>query len=153
MKNLNRGYLFALRHNLRRWRLDTQKILTRERVMPTGVTHIFFFYSGIILIIVLGVYSGLFCILKMMYLFSLCVVSLLSSRINISALVWFYNLLKYMIVHFLFHWALYSFVDLHGSCGCFTYQGAFKMDRIVLDWERWRISFLELEAVTLNWIP
>jgi hypothetical protein len=34
------------------------------------------------------------------YLFSLCVVLLLSSRFTASALVLFYNFLKYLVFHF-----------------------------------------------------
>jgi hypothetical protein len=32
------------------------------------------------------------------------------------------------------------------------YQGAFKIDRRVLDWKRWKILMLELEAVPHNWM-
>jgi hypothetical protein len=39
---------------------------------------------------------------RTLYLFSLCVVSLLSSRFTASALVWFYNFLKYLVFHFFF---------------------------------------------------
>jgi hypothetical protein len=56
--------------------------------MPSGVTHIisfFFVHLGIILILVLGFYSGLSCRVRTVYLFSLCVVSLLSSRFTASA--------------------------------------------------------------------
>jgi hypothetical protein len=35
----------------------------------------------------------------------------------------------------------------------FMYQGVIRMDRRVLDWKRWRISVLELEAVPRSWIP
>jgi hypothetical protein len=34
------------------------------------------------------------------YLFTQCVVSLLSSRFTASALVWFSNFLKYLVFHF-----------------------------------------------------
>jgi hypothetical protein len=57
--------------------------------------------------------SGIF---RTMYLFSLRVVSLLSSRITSSALVWFSNFLWYSTV--LFHSALSSFEDPDESCGC-----------------------------------
>jgi hypothetical protein len=67
---------------------------------------------------ILGFYSGLPGRVRTVYLFSLCVVSLLSSRFTASALVWLSTFLKYLVLHFLFHWALCSFVDLHGSCGC-----------------------------------
>jgi hypothetical protein len=51
--------------------------------MPSGVTHILVFifvYLGIILILVSGFYSGLSGRDRMVYIFSLCVISLLSSR-------------------------------------------------------------------------
>jgi hypothetical protein len=48
---------------------------------------------------------------------SVCVVLLLSSRFTPIALVWFSNFLKYLVFHFLFHWALCSFVDFHGCRG------------------------------------
>jgi hypothetical protein len=32
----------------------------------------------------------------------------------------------------------------------FMYQGAFRVDRRVLDWKRWRISMLELEVVPIG---
>jgi hypothetical protein len=51
---------------------------------------------------------------RMVYLFGLCVVLMWSSRFTASALVWFYNFLKYLV----FHWALCQFLDLHWSCGC-----------------------------------
>jgi hypothetical protein len=50
-------------------------------------------HLGIILILVLGFYSGLSGKVRTVYLFSLCVVSLLSSRFTSSALVWFSNFL------------------------------------------------------------
>jgi hypothetical protein len=43
------------------------------------------------LILVLGFYSGLSGRVRTMYLFSLCVVSLLSCRFATSAFVWFLN--------------------------------------------------------------
>jgi hypothetical protein len=46
----------------------------------------YFVHLGIILILVLGFYSGLSGKVRMVYLFSLCVVSLLSSRFTASAL-------------------------------------------------------------------
>jgi hypothetical protein len=70
--------------------------------MPSGVTHILsFVHLGIILILVLGVYSGVSGRVLTVYLFSLCVVSLLSSRFTATALVWFSNFLKYLIFYFL----------------------------------------------------
>jgi hypothetical protein len=68
--------------------------------MPNGVTHIFFFHFGIIFILVLGFYSGPSDRVRTVYLFSLCVVLLLSSRFTASALVWFYNFLKYLVFQF-----------------------------------------------------
>jgi hypothetical protein len=62
--------------------------------MPSGVTHILVFISvhlRITLILVLGFYSGLSGKVTTVYLFSPCVVSLLSSRFTASALVWFSN--------------------------------------------------------------
>jgi hypothetical protein len=81
-------------------------------------SHTFFVHLGIILILALGFYSGLSGRVRAVYLFSLCIVSLLSSRFTASLLVWFSNFLEYLVFHFLFHWAPCSFVDLHGSCGC-----------------------------------
>jgi hypothetical protein len=69
--------------------------------MPSGVTHtLFFVHLGITLILVLGFYSGLSGKVKTVYHFILCAVSLLSSRFTASALVWFYNFLKYLVFHF-----------------------------------------------------
>jgi hypothetical protein len=65
-----------------------------------GVTYILFVHLDIILIPVLGFYSGLSGRLRTVYLFSLCVVSLLSSRFTASALVWFSNFLKSLVFHF-----------------------------------------------------
>jgi hypothetical protein len=68
--------------------------------MPSGVIHILFFvHLNIILIFVLEFYSGLSGRVRTAYLFSLCVVSLLSSRFTASAFVWFSNFLKYLIFH------------------------------------------------------
>jgi hypothetical protein len=63
-------------------------------------SYTFFVHLGIILSLVLGFYLGLSGRVKMVYLFSLCVVSLLSSRFTANALVWFSNFLKYMTFHF-----------------------------------------------------
>jgi hypothetical protein len=57
--------------------------------MPIGVNHILVFlfvHLCIILILVLRFYSGLSGTVRTVYLFSLCVVSLLSSRFTASAL-------------------------------------------------------------------
>jgi hypothetical protein len=104
--------------------------------MSSGVTHILVFlfvHLGIILILALGFYSDLSARVRAVYLFSLCVVSLLSSRFTASALAWFYNFLK----HFVFHY----FISLSSVLICrssrilwlFMYQGAFRMDRRGLD--------------------
>jgi hypothetical protein len=67
-------------------------------------SSIIFFVHLVILILVLGVYSGLSGIVKKVYLFSLCVVSLLSSRFTASELVWLPNFLEvFGIPFFLFH--------------------------------------------------
>jgi hypothetical protein len=51
-----------------------------------------------ILILLLGFYSGLSGRVRTVYLFGL-LLSLLSSRFTVSALVWFFNFLKYMVFH------------------------------------------------------
>jgi hypothetical protein len=72
--------------------------------MPSGVIHILvsFIYLGIISFLVLWFYSGLSGRVRTVYLFTQCVVSLLSSRFSASALVWFSNFLKYLVFHFFF---------------------------------------------------
>jgi hypothetical protein len=52
-------------------------------------SYTLFIHLDIILILVLGFHSGLSSTVKTVYLFSLCVVSLLSSRFTASALVVF----------------------------------------------------------------
>jgi hypothetical protein len=84
--------------------------------MPSGVTHMLFVHLGIILILVLGFYSGLSGRVRTVYLFSLCVVLLFSSMITAS--IFFLIFLSIWYSTFLFYSALCSFVDLHGSCGC-----------------------------------
>jgi hypothetical protein len=59
----------------------------------------YFVHLGIILILLLGFYSGLSGRVGTVYLFNLCVVSLLSSRFIASAWVWFSNFLKYVVFH------------------------------------------------------
>jgi hypothetical protein len=59
----------------------------------------FFVHLAITLILVLGFYSSLSFIVRLVYLFSLRVVSLLFSRFTASTLVWFYNFLKYFVFH------------------------------------------------------
>jgi hypothetical protein len=63
--------------------LCVQLVQARERVMPTGITHIFIFlvHLGIIVMVVLGLYSGLSGRVRTVYLFSLYVVPLLSSSL------------------------------------------------------------------------
>jgi thiamine transporter ThiT len=101
--------------------------------MPSGVTHTFFIHLGIILILVLGFYSGLSAGVRTVYLFSLCVVSLLSSRFTASALVWFYNFLKYLVFHFFISLSTVFICRSSWILWLFMYQGAFRMDRRVLD--------------------
>jgi hypothetical protein len=85
--------------------------------MPSGVTNILFLCSlRYNLVLVLEFYSGLSGRVWTVYIFSLCVVSLLSSRFTASAFVWFSNFLKYLVYHIFI--SLCAFVDLHGSCGC-----------------------------------
>jgi hypothetical protein len=56
--------------------------------MSSGVTHILLVvHLDIILILVLGFYSGLSRRVRMVHLFSLCEVSLLSSRFTAGVLV------------------------------------------------------------------
>jgi hypothetical protein len=56
--------------------------------MPSGITHILFLvHLGIILILVLGLYSSLSGRIRTVYLFSLCAVSLLSNRFAASVLI------------------------------------------------------------------
>jgi hypothetical protein len=63
--------------------------------------HILYFvHLGIILILALGFYSGLSGRVRTVYLFSLCIVSLLSNRFTASVLVWLSNFLKYLVFHF-----------------------------------------------------
>jgi hypothetical protein len=72
--------------------------------MSSGVIHtLSFVHLGIILILVLGFYLGLSGRIRTEYLFSVSVVSLLSSRFTASALVWTSNFLKHLVFHVLFH--------------------------------------------------
>jgi hypothetical protein len=64
--------------------------------------YFLFVHLRIIVILVLRFYSGLSGRVRTVYLFSLCVVSLLSGRFTASALVRFSNFLKYLVFHFLF---------------------------------------------------
>lgn len=71
--------------------------------MPSGVTHTrFCFQLDIISMLVLVFYSGLSCRVRTVYLFSLCVVSLLSNMFTASAFVCFSNFLKNLVFHFLY---------------------------------------------------
>jgi hypothetical protein len=72
--------------------------------MPSDVIHLpsYFVHLGIILMLALGFYSGLSGRVRTVYLCSLCVVSLLSSRFTASALLWFYDFLKYEYLVFNF---------------------------------------------------
>jgi hypothetical protein len=70
---------------------------------------------------------------RTVYLFSLCVVSLLSSRFIASELVRFSNFLKYLVFHFLISLSTVFICRSSWITWLFAYQGAFKMDRRVLD--------------------
>jgi hypothetical protein len=94
---------------------------------------LFLVHVGIILMLVLGFYSGLSGRVRMVYLFSLCVVSLLSSRFTASALVRFSDFLKYLVFHFLISPSTVFIYRSSWTLGFLTYQGAFGMDRRVLD--------------------
>jgi hypothetical protein len=105
----------------------------------------FFFHLGIMLRLVLGLYSGLSGRVMAMYLFSLCVVSLLSSRFPASALVWLYDFLKYLVFHFFISVSTVFICRSSWILWLFMYQGAFRMDRRDFDWKRWRISMLDYD--------
>jgi hypothetical protein len=98
-------------------------INTVSWIVPSGVTHL--------LILVLGFYSGLPGTVKTVYLFSLCVVSLLSSRFASSALVWFSNFLKYLVCNFFISLKTVFFCISSWILWLFLYQGAFRMGRRV----------------------
>jgi hypothetical protein len=96
--------------------------------MPSGVfcSHRYHFNSCIGVLVMSGS-------IMTVYLFSLCIVSLLSSKFTARALVWFSNFFKYLVVHF--------FISLSTAVICgsswipwlIIYQGAFRIDRRVLD--------------------
>jgi hypothetical protein len=65
------------------------------------------------------------------YLLCLCAVSLLSSRFTASALVWFYNFLKYGIPLFISLSTVFIRRSPWILC-LFIYQGTFKLDRRIL---------------------
>jgi hypothetical protein len=78
----------------------------KDASMPAGklFQSFFFFHLGIILILALGFYSGLSGRVRMVYLLSLCIVSLLSTRFTVSALVRFSNFfLSIWYSTFVFH--------------------------------------------------
>jgi hypothetical protein len=58
------------------------------------------------------------------YLFSLCVVSLLSSRSTASALVWFSNFLKYLVFHIFISLSTVFIYRSSLILWLFMYQGA-----------------------------
>jgi hypothetical protein len=62
-------------------------------------SYTLYFHLGIILILVFGFYSGLSGRVRTVYLFSLYIVSLLSSRFTVSALV--NNEFEWKIVDFI----------------------------------------------------
>jgi hypothetical protein len=102
--------------------------------MPSGVSHTFFFvHLGIILNPVLEFYSGLYGRVRTVYLFSLCAVSLLSSRFTASAVVWFCNFLKYLVFHFIISLSTVFLCKSSLILWLFRYQGAFRMDRKALE--------------------
>jgi hypothetical protein len=70
--------------------------------MPNGITRkvVSLVRLGIVLMPVLRVHSALSGSDWTVYLFSLCVVSLLSSRFTAGALVWSSNFPKYLVFHF-----------------------------------------------------
>jgi hypothetical protein len=71
-----------------------------NELCPVASHILVFFHLGIILMLVLGIYSGLSGRVRTVRLFSICVVSLLSSGFTASALVWLSNFLKYLVLHF-----------------------------------------------------
>jgi hypothetical protein len=81
----------------------------------------------------LGFYSGLSGKVRTVYLFSLCVVSLLSSTFTACALVWFSNFLKCFVFHFFISLSTVFVCRASWILWLFTYQSAFRMDRRVLD--------------------
>jgi hypothetical protein len=86
-----------------------------------------------ILNLVLEFYSGLSGRVRTVYLFSLCVISLLSSRFTASALVWFSNFVKYLVFHFFISLSTVFICRSSWILWVFMYQGEFRMDRRVLD--------------------
>jgi hypothetical protein len=103
--------------------------------MPSDATHTRFFlvHLGIILIAVLGFYSGLPGRVRAVFLFSICVVSLLSSWFTDSALVWFSCFLKYLVLYLSISLSTVFICRSAWFLWLFMYQAAFRMDRRVLD--------------------
>jgi hypothetical protein len=125
--------------------------------MPIGVTHILVFLFvhllvSIILVLVLGFYWGRSGRVRTVYVFSLYIISLLSSRFSASALMWFSNFLKYLVFHFFISLST-VFIYRSSILLLLMYQGACSMNRRVSNWKRWRISLLELKTVPHSWIP
>jgi hypothetical protein len=73
--------------------------LVNELCPLAKLIYFSFVHLDITLVLILEFYSGLPGRVRTVYLFSLCVVSLLSSRFNASALVWFYNFLESLLFH------------------------------------------------------
>jgi hypothetical protein len=96
-------------------------------------SYSFFVHLGITLILVLGFYSGLSSRVRMVYLFSLCIVLLLSSRFAATALVWFSNFLKYLVFHFFISLSTAFICRFSWILWLLMYEGAFRMDQRVLD--------------------
>jgi hypothetical protein len=91
-------------------------------------SYIFFARLDIILILVSGFYPGLSGRVRTVYLFSLCVVSLLSSRFTAGALAWFSNL----IFHFFISLSTVFICRSSWILWLFMYHGAFRRDQRVL---------------------
>jgi hypothetical protein len=94
---------------------------------------IFSVQLGIILNLLLGFCLGLSGRVRTAYLFSLCVVSVLSSRFNASALVWFFNFLKHFDSLLFISLSTVFIYRSPWILWLFLYQGAFRMDRRFLD--------------------
>jgi hypothetical protein len=98
---------------------------------------------------VLWFYTGMSSRVRTVYLFSVCVISLFCSRSIVSALLWFSNLLKYLVSHFFISLSSVFVYRSSWIMWLCMYQGAFGMDRTVLDWKRWGISMFEMEATLI----
>jgi hypothetical protein len=125
-------------------------------------TRFLFAHLGIILILALGFYSGLSRRVRTVYLFSLCVVSLLSSRSTASALVWLSNFLRYLVFHFFISlstvficgssWILWLFMcsDWIGE-SCIESAGGFRCWKVYmgLSTALYRRSLLSVDSLDL----